>query len=46
MHLFDVFPELKPYYKPKPLTKERRKLFESWNKQVEDIEAEALAFLQ
>jgi hypothetical protein len=41
MHLFDVFPELLPYYKPKPITEERRKLIESWGKNVDEIEKAA-----
>jgi hypothetical protein len=32
MHLFDVFPELKEFWEPRPITEERKKLFEKWGK--------------
>jgi len=42
MNLFDVFPELKPYYKPKPMTQKRKDTIASWNKQVIESDAEAV----
>tara|TARA_A100001035_G_scaffold280082_1_gene283882 strand:- start:5489 stop:7786 length:2298 start_codon:yes stop_codon:yes gene_type:complete len=43
-HLFDVFPELKEYYVPKPMTKERKELIKSWNKV--QIQTEAIKELE
>jgi len=40
--LFDVFPELEPYYKPKKMTKQRKRVIASWNKQQIETDAEEI----
>lgn len=40
MSLFDVFPELEKFYENRPMTDERKELFTSWGKQVEELEKE------
>tara|TARA_B100001057_G_scaffold385061_2_gene391704 strand:+ start:10567 stop:12855 length:2289 start_codon:yes stop_codon:yes gene_type:complete len=42
MNLFDVFPELEPYYKPRKMTKQRTRTIASWNKQQIESDAEEI----
>ena len=37
-HLFDVFPELREYYIPRPLTKQQKRLYESWDRKAKKQE--------
>ena len=37
-HLFDVFPELREYYIPRPLTKQKKRLYESWDRKAKKQE--------